>query len=296
MSLYINSTIVLALVQLRGLNLATLAQIAHIPQADLAKWVQGADDEAVSFEQKIEVLNFLGIRGEAPRGDVVHYWHIQEGLFTSSQKAYAPLRVVIEAFGPAQAVHLHRQEEPIFSLDSTTYFGLKFDGFHAMLRIDTGLLKEVSFVPGEFPGVTWSPAQSLAIANNDYDRFEPGAFKVKTFEHRLLLSAEQAAWDQLRANAITQGLRAEQVAAVLLGAPAPKMPGEAAEAAPVVRQAIPNNPPVENIIDIRAAARPVVEPEVPREAPQAAETGHGRRENATWAPRNRRRGSDSRAG
>lgn len=219
MSVQVNATIVRALVQLRGLSLDVLAQIAHIPRNNLARWVVSQEDEAVTFEQKLEVLNYLGIRGELPRGDVVHYWSVREGIFSSAQKSYGALRVVLDAFGPAKAVHLRRELEPVLSFSTTTYFGLQFETFSAMLRVDTHPLRSVSFAPGETPGVTWAEATSLDIPAKEYDAFEPGALQVATLEHRIMQGAEQLAWDKLRATALNQGLRAEQVAAALLAAP-----------------------------------------------------------------------------
>lgn len=216
----VNSTIVLALVQLRELDLAVLARIAHVPHRAMLRWVQDADETALTFEQQIEVLNYLGIRGEAPRPDVVHYWHLHEGFFSRASQVYAPLNVVLSAFGPAEVIHLEREVESPLTLRSEVYFALKFAAFNAMLCVSTHPLRSVSLEPGRTAGLSWAEeARALTIPVDEYDAFEPGALKVPVLEQRLQVCAEMAAWEQLRVTAMTRGLRADNVAAVLLCAP-----------------------------------------------------------------------------
>lgn len=286
----VNSTIVLALVQLRELDLAVLARIAHVPHSAMLRWVREADESALTFEQQIEVLNYLGIRGEAPRPDVVHYWHLHEGFFSRASQVYAPLQVVLSAFGPAEVVHLAREEDAPLALRSEAFFALKFASFSAMLCVSTHPLRSVSLEPGKTPGLAWAQeTRELVIPADEYDAFEPGALKVPVLDQRLQVCAEQLAWEQLRMTAMTRGLRADTVAAALLCAPAPGVAPSSTDTAPEhIQMAAP--PPV----SAPAAATTKVETEAPPEvvvldAAPSARGGHASRGMPITAARNRRR-------
>lgn len=290
----VNSTIVLALVQLRELDLSVLARIAHVPQQAMLRWVREADETALTFEQQVEVLNYLGIRGEAPRPDVVHFWRVHEGFFSRAAQVYAPLNVVLSAFGPAEVIHLAREQDAPLALRSESYFALKFANFSATLCVSTHPLRSVSLDPSHTPGLSWADdARELVIPVEEYDAFEPGALRVPVLEQRLQMCAEQAAWDQLRITAMTRGLRADSVAAVLLCAPEASGARNADQPSPLqpeVLQVQQSGPPPARAPE----AHPVNEEPagstveiLDAEPAPAADRGH----RGAWppAPRNRRR-------
>jgi hypothetical protein len=215
----VNTSVVLALMRLRGLEPETLSKLAHIPYRDLVAWLSGIDDEdAVSFETQLEILNLVGVRDSGPRNDVVHYWKIHEALFSSAGNTYAELQTVLKAFGPAQAAYVAAESDPMLSLRAKAHFALKFPTFMVLLEISAHPLKSISFDPGTMPELSWVPGtQGVLLQEDEYLKLEPGAMKVRALTQCLTYSSEMTQWDQLRESAIEHGISAEQVATLLLG-------------------------------------------------------------------------------
>lgn len=251
--MHVNNQVVSALMQLRGIDLRTLSSLAHATVGALSSWVNNGVDEAITFEQQLEVLNFLGVRGEAPRGDVVHYWHVHENFFSRTSRNYWALQTVLKAFGPAQVVYISREADPALEFSAKAFFGLKFEGFLAILAVTAHPLRNITFNPERMEELSWAPdAIGVLLPHAEYDRLEPGAMQVKGMTQYLTYSSERTQWDRLREQAQAQGLRAEQVANLLLGG---------AAAANVRIEAQPTSPPapapaaVEQLEPIRPAAQ-----------------------------------------
>jgi hypothetical protein len=220
--MHINNQVVHALMHLRGIDNVTLAGLAHITAGALWSWVQHGSDEAVSFEQQLEILNFLGVRSETPRSDVVHHWKVHENLFSRSSSTYWALQVVLKAFGDAEAVFIARETDPALSFSAQAHFGLKFNGFIAILSVTAHPLRSVSFDPGGMAGLSWTPdTLGVLLPEDEYARIGPGSMKVKSLNQYINYSAEMPQWQRLREQAQAQGIRAEQVASLLLGGAAP---------------------------------------------------------------------------
>jgi len=220
--MHVNHNVVLALMALRRINLHSLAALAHVTVDSLSAWVNDGSDDAVSFEQQLEVLSFLGIRGEAPRVDVVHYWFVHEPLFSRARSNYWALQVVLKAFGSAQAVYISRDSDKAVSFTAKAHFGLKFETFMVILEVTAHPLRSFSFDPSLFDGLAWAPENlGVLLPADEYDKLQPGAMKVKSLSTYLTYSAEMSQWDLLREKALSQGIRAEQFATLLLNQAAP---------------------------------------------------------------------------
>lgn len=276
--MHINNTVVRALIELRRLDLNTLAQLAHVTRENMQRWVLQGDEDAMTFEQQLEVLSYLGIRGEDPRADVVHFWHVHEPLLGRASKTYAPLQVVLEAFGPAEVVHLNREREHALALTAQAYFGLKFQSFLAILSVTASALRSISFDPDSMAHLAWAPgAAGVALPSLEYDRLEPGSMPVRALGGHIAQAGEAAAWEQLRLTAQTQGLRADQVAHLLneglvsadarleMSEPAqtvaPSVVQPAPEAVPVASAPAPEEhrpAPPASVTPLSAARRPMV--------------------------------------
>lgn len=235
----INTAVVRALLQLKGVDTATAAKLTHIPHAHLLDWLQDDSpemNESVPFEVQLELLNLLGVRDGAPRNDVVHYWRIYEPLFTSSAKSYASLQTVLKAFGPAQAAYIAREADPMLMTEAKAHFALKFVNFLAILEVSAHPLRSISFNPGEMPDLSWTPgSQGVLLSGEDYLRLEPGSMRVKGLSQCLTYSTEVSQWDRLRESAIEYGISAEHVASLLLEAnpQLAKLPSKAPAPKPV---------------------------------------------------------------
>lgn len=247
----VNSQVVNALMALRGIELKTLSSLAHVTLESLNKWLYGGQDDAIAFEQQLEILNFLGVRGEVPRPDVVHYWHIHEPLFSRAATTYWALNVVLKAFGSAQVAYITRDSDPALTFKAGAHFGLRFENFMAILSVTAHPLRTLSFNPEKMEDLEWVPeAIGVLLPVNEYEALQPGAMKVKGMTQYLTYSEEVTRWEKLREQAHSQGIRAEQVAQLLLGNVAPAASRiEAAASAATAAAPSAKEPAAETVTD-----------------------------------------------
>ena len=81
--MYVNTLVLRALMELRSVDERTVANLAHVNQRHLHSWLHRIDDEddtQVQFDTQLEIVKLLGIQGEAPRSDKVHYLGLAEGV------------------------------------------------------------------------------------------------------------------------------------------------------------------------------------------------------------------------
>jgi hypothetical protein len=220
--IFVNTHVVKALMYLSGITESALAALVHVKHSDLQAWLyeQGDDsEERVPIEAQMEVLGLLGVRGEGPRNDRVHFWRVHEPFFSRPQNSYWALQVLLKAFGEAQAVFIGRESDPYLTTTAKAHFALKFEGFTAMLEVTTHPLRNVSFGPEILTGLTWVPETMGALLPDDeYDQLEPGAMKVKGMSQYLTYTTEVRQWDRLRDKALEFGIRPDMVANLLLAA------------------------------------------------------------------------------
>ncbi len=232
--MHVNTAVVKALMYLRGVGEPTLANLVHVTLADLQAWLYDMgenSEERVAFDTQIEILRILGISGEAPRGDVVHFWKIHEPLFSRHQSTYWALNVMLKFFGKAQAVFIGREADPAFCTQARSHFGLRFHDFVAILEVSAHPLRTISFDPESMPDLSWVPDTfGVLLPEGEFDRLEPGSMKVKGFTQYITYTTEMAQWERLRESALEHGIRAEQVATLLLGGSGPARLGTSSEA------------------------------------------------------------------
>jgi len=207
----------------------------------------------VPFETQLEILRLLGISGEAPRQDIVHYWRVHEPLFSRAESNYWALSIMLKAFGKAQAVFISREADPLWSWNAKAHFGLRFEGFMAILEVSAHPLRTISFDPENMADLSWVPDTfGVLLPDQEFDKLEPGAMKVRGMTQYLTYTTEMAQWERLREAALEKGIRAEQVAAMMLGNDGPvRLSGAEQEAAPPAPAPVPEK--VADITELRAA-------------------------------------------
>jgi hypothetical protein len=246
--MFVNPSVVKALMQLKGLSPYTVAKLVHIPFRDFTAWLDDTrpvGDDEFSVSAQLEVLSLLGVRDSAPRNDVVHYWQVHEPFFSRAERSYEALQVTLKAFGPAQAVYIAREQDPVLSFSAKAHFGLRFAEFLAILEVTAHPLKTISFDPAVMQDLSWAPGTlGVLVSEDEYVKLEPGSMKVRGLTQYLTYSTEVSQWDRLRESAIEHGISAEKVASLLLG---------------------PNSTTQKLATDV--AARPAVSPLTPVEPP-----------------------------
>lgn len=227
----INHLTVRALMAVRRVSIDTAANLANVKGNSLVAWLNGADDgQALPFDKQIELLSLLGVRGDHPRSDVVHHWHVHQPLFSGAKRDFWAVQALIKAFGPAQATVISRAQDPAWTLQASARFGLRFEKFLAVLEVSAHPLRNISFGPDVLTGLSWaSDTFGVLLPPTEYDQMEPGAVEVRSLQRQLTYSEEMGRWDSLRTQALEQGIRAEQLADILRGgASLPALPGEPA--------------------------------------------------------------------
>lgn len=261
--MHLNPKLIQALLILKGVDVRTAAKLIHLPYGTLQGWLNESvsDDESLfPFETQLELMTLLGIQDSSLRSDVVHYWTLHESLFSRESQVYAPLQVVITAFGPAQVAYVAQDSDPMMTLRAKAHFALKFPGFLVMLEVSAHPLRKISMNPGEMPGLSWSEGtQGVLLSEDEYGQLEPGSLRVAGLSKCLTYSSDMNKWEQIRDSAIQNGFSAEQVAALLLGPTTPALPPTQATA--VQKPAQPRVKPSSVPAPAPAAAAPLPQTE-----------------------------------
>jgi hypothetical protein len=215
--MHINTDVVRALMALRGIDEPTLANIANVTSAMLSKWLHDGTngDELIAFDTQLEILRVLGINGEAPRRDIVHYWHVHQELF-STKKTFWAIDVMTEAFGPAEVVYFAKDADPLASMTAQAHFGLQFQAFKAVLEVTTHPLRNIGFDPANFEHLNWAEGSSLVLVNREqFEKLAPGLMTPVLYDRQLTLGREQLAWERLNSLARETKIGPEQLEQLL---------------------------------------------------------------------------------
>lgn len=245
--MHINTDVVRALMSLRGIDEPTLANIANVTTTMLTKWLHdGTDgDELIAFDTQLEILRVLGINGESPRRDIVHYWHVHQELF-SSKKSFWAIDVMTEAFGKADVVYFAKDTDPLASVTARAHFGLQFQSFKAVLEVTTHPLRNIGFDPDNFEHLNWAEGSSLVLVTQEqFEKLAPGLMTPVLYDRQLILGREQLAWERLNSLSRETKIGPEQLEMLLhnvqQGLLTPQLTGNNANAdATVVKEVEPD--------------------------------------------------------
>lgn len=212
----INTVVVQALMNMRGLSSKDLAIVLQAREADVRAWVAGAEDAPLTQRRQLEVLALLGVGGDALRGDIVHHWRVREPFFGSPAKVYADLHILTEAFGKAEVVFLARKDDPMFSFTARAFFGLKFPTFYAVLEIEGSSLLNHKFSPAVSSGLRWMEGTTGLLMDADkYKLIEPGAIHPEDMDEQVNQVTLALQWEKLALTAKESNITAEQLGFVV---------------------------------------------------------------------------------
>jgi transcriptional regulator with XRE-family HTH domain len=219
--LVVNTTVVRALMTLRGLNRKSLAKLAGVREDNLRAWLSGADsaDLCMARKNQILVLRSLGVDEEAPRADTVHAWVLDETTNKRREEGIAALHTIVSAYQDAQVVHFGLNADSAFTFSEHSHFGLFFTGFRAVLTVKPGFFRDVQFSPDSVKGFTWAAENPvcllpdfrfLQITSSDvtpteFDDFATGQVELSKWENLHLLAREH----QIRAEDIAKWMFSE---------------------------------------------------------------------------------------
>jgi hypothetical protein len=215
--MFVNTTVVQALMTLRGIDETTLANLAYVDVGQLRQWLAGQGenaDDAVPFDRQLEILRSLGIHNEAPRADVVHHWFVHEPFFGATGRVYWALNAVVEAFGRAEVAFLARESDPAFTVRNQACFALKFERFRALLHVQGHPLRSLRFAPERFAGLSWmAGTYGVLLEAPEYAALAPGRVAPATLDSHILTGADAYHWERLAQAAREAQVSAEQLLA-----------------------------------------------------------------------------------
>lgn len=208
----VNPVVVRALMDLRQMDENLLAHSLQLSLPALQSWLYDDEPSAVPAPRQLEVLRLLGISDRGPRSDVVHHWVIQEPKVGSVERIYWAVEAMTRAFGRASVVHIARAVDPAFSFYATAKFGLRFNGFVAVLEVRSPALYNIRFDPDRLHGLSWASEERVLLLQDDQLKtVAPGVLDAKGLSDYLRLPLEIAQWQRLAATALNSNVSAEEV-------------------------------------------------------------------------------------
>lgn len=276
MTFEIDTTVVRSIMALRGITSNQVAQMLQAKASSVSAWLAGQSNHGLDYVRQMEALDLLGVRGENLRHDVVHHWSVDEPLFGSAAKIYFPLKVLTDAFGPAQVAMLAPEEEPVFSTRARALYLLRFPGFFAVLEVRGHALLNFRFDPTAVEGLSWSEGSiGLLLEPAKYASIEPGSLTPDELQGHVSAIQDAMKWEQLSQAAAEVKITPDQIAALLKLLPAQlamsQAQGDTQAPAAVPASAAGNHGPA-----VAPPATPAAsaEPWVTTAAPQAAAVAH----------------------
>jgi hypothetical protein len=213
--LVVNTTVVRALMTLRGLNRTLLAKLAGVREDNLRAWLSGADSAELCMARKnqILVLRSLGVDEESPRSDTVHAWVLDESSATRRSEGLDALQTIVSAYQEAEVVHFGPDEDSAFSFSQTSIFGLRFEGFRVVLTVKPGFFRDVQFSPDSVKGLVWASENPVCmLPSYRFEQMANADITPAEFDDFAAGQVELAKWENLHLLAREHHIRAEDIA------------------------------------------------------------------------------------
>ena len=202
----VNTTVVKALMTLRGLSRKGLAKLAGVREDNLRAWLAGGDsaDLCMARKNQLVVLQALGIDDDTPRSDTVHAWVLDESSREARMAALEALSVMVSVYDGAEVIHFGADSDSAFTLSQPSHFGLRFAAFRVVLTVKPAFFRDVRFTPDDINGFSWAQENPVCLlpafrfeqlANSDvtpaeFDDFAKGQVELAKWENLHLLARE----------------------------------------------------------------------------------------------------------
>lgn len=213
--LVVNTTVVRALMVMRGLTQKSLAKLAGVREDNMRAWLSGSEsaDLCMARKNQILVLRALGVDEEAPRSDTVHAWYLDESSSRSTQEGLDALKVILSAYEDATVMHFGADEDSPFTLSQCSHFGLRFSSFRVVLTVKPGFFRDVKFSPDEIRGLAWADVDPVCFMPSfRFEQLSNADVTPTEFDDFAGGQVELAKWENLHLLAREHQIRAEDIA------------------------------------------------------------------------------------
>lgn len=157
--------------QLLRIDVATIANIVgNIPRANLAAWLAGTR-ENLRHESVLRLLELIGLRpGTGLKLDStrVHNWHVLDGVFTSSEKAYSPLRAISKLVNHCAITRVEPPGRSAWKRRTHQVYLLSGPDTRIVLHLRKSIFKTSRIGPELLIGALWRDEGSVTGGEDDH--------------------------------------------------------------------------------------------------------------------------------
>lgn len=163
--------------QLLRIDVATIANIVgNIPRANLAAWLAGTR-ENLRHESVLRLLELIGLRpatGLKLDPNRVHNWYVRDGLFASSEKAYAPLRAISKLAEGCAITRVEPPQRGAWARRTRLIYLLSGPDTRIVLHVHKSVFKRSRVGPELLIGAMWRDMGSVSgsVADHTIDTTE----------------------------------------------------------------------------------------------------------------------------
>lgn len=157
--------------QLLRIDVATVANIAgNIPRANLAAWLAGTR-ENLRHESVLRLLELIGLRpatGLKLDAGRVHNWYVQDSQFSSSAKAYAPLRAISKLMEGCAITRVEPPKRSAWATRTRMIYLLSGPDTRIVLHLRKSIFKRSRIGPELLIGAIWRDMGSVSGSVADH--------------------------------------------------------------------------------------------------------------------------------
>lgn len=157
--------------KLLRIDVATIANIAgNIPRANLGAWLQGKR-ENLRHESVLRLLELIGLQvttGLHLDPKRVHIWNVVNGMFSNSNKAYAPLRAISKLMDGCSITRVEPPSRSWFARNTKIVYLLSGPETRVVINLRKSLWKRSRIGPELLIGAQWRDMASVRGSVRDH--------------------------------------------------------------------------------------------------------------------------------
>jgi len=147
--------LVTMLAELLNLDVNLLARVANVPKRNLETWLSGKKDN-LRLQSVMSLLAILGFNlddGIKLDDKRVHFWRVNDGLFSNSKSVYQSLSKLSKLMAGCMITKVVPAKKRLFS--GAEYFMISGDNVRVVIIVNKGLFKKARINPDVIKGAVW---------------------------------------------------------------------------------------------------------------------------------------------
>lgn len=147
--------LVMMLAGLLNLDVNLLARVANVPKRNLMTWLAGKKDN-LRLQSVMSLLAILGFNlddGIKLDDKRVHFWYVNDGLFSNSKSVYQSLSKLSKLMAGCMITKVVPAKKQLFP--RTEYFMIYGEGVRVVAIVNKGFFKKAKINPEVIKGAVW---------------------------------------------------------------------------------------------------------------------------------------------